>query len=363
MENKQYLTFRLHNLQYGMEAGLVQEILPMPVLTTVTEAPTDVLGIINFRGQIVPVLSINCSQNHNLPHCNSGDYVIVILWEGLQIGILAHQVNEMLELDSQVIEREPSYEIIADVNSQLISGIAKLESGIIVLLKSELLVPQPDTLLTFIWDMQSQIEFIAEELASEGHKLEAKISEKNLLNHLFYENLNLEESAIFEINDDKNSQFFTDKYKLNKLISLAVISFNNQLFGVEMELVREFVNLGNFTHVPCCPKHIVGNMNLRGEIVTLVDIREFINLPLTPIGIGSKVIVTEVEDIIAGLLVDEVLELVYLKTSEIDRSNLCDSIDSQQYVQGTSIFNGKILHILDLSKIFSNDKLLLAEEF
>ena len=359
MENKQYLTFRLHNLQYGMEAGLVQEILPMPPLTTVAEAPTDVLGIINFRGQIVPVLSINCSPNQNLPHCNSSDYVIVMLWEGLQIGILAHQVNEMLYLDSQVIECEPSYEIIADVNSELISGISQLESGIILLLKSELLVPHPDTLLTFIWDMQSQINILAEELACEGHKLQTKISETNLLYNLYAQDIKLEKSDILGINHDNNNQFFTDK---STLIALAVISLNNQIFGVEMELVREIVDISNFTHVPCCPKHIVGNMNLRGEIVTLVDIREFINLPLTPISVGDKVIVIQVEDIIAGLPVDEVLELVYLQTSEIDTSNLLDSNDSQQYVQGTSILNGKILHILDLSKIFLNEKLVINED-
>jgi purine-binding chemotaxis protein CheW len=59
MKNKQYLTFHLHNLQYGIEATLVQEIFPLPEVTLIDKAATTVMGILNLRGQIVPIMHLD----------------------------------------------------------------------------------------------------------------------------------------------------------------------------------------------------------------------------------------------------------------------------------------------------------------
>ena len=90
MQNKEYLTFSLHDLQYGIEAALVQEIFPLPELTPLSEAVTDVIGILNFREQIVPIIHLDLVQDNPVKGCNLSDYVIVMQWEDMQIGMVVH---------------------------------------------------------------------------------------------------------------------------------------------------------------------------------------------------------------------------------------------------------------------------------
>jgi len=91
MKNKQYLTFRLHDLQYGIEAALVQEMFPLPELPPVPEATTNIMGLLNLRGQIVPIMHLDLLQGQPVKGCSISDYVIVLQWENLQIGIVVHQ--------------------------------------------------------------------------------------------------------------------------------------------------------------------------------------------------------------------------------------------------------------------------------
>ena len=63
-------------------------------------------------------------------------------------------------------------------------------------------------------------------------------------------------------------------------IPLAIVGLGGEYFGVELATVREFTDLQRITPVPCCPSFIVGDMNLRGDILTVVDIRQALQMPV-----------------------------------------------------------------------------------
>ncbi len=77
MENKEYLTFRWQDLQYGIEAVLVQEILPLLELTPICEAPEGVIGLLNFRGQMVPMIHLDLLPGHLFKGFKLSNSVIV----------------------------------------------------------------------------------------------------------------------------------------------------------------------------------------------------------------------------------------------------------------------------------------------
>jgi purine-binding chemotaxis protein CheW len=369
MENKQYLTFRLHDVQYGIEAALVQEILPIPQITPIADAPTDVLGIINLRGEIVPLLQLNLSQEQKLSAYSENDYFLVTKWQEFLIGILVNQVNEVIELNHKLIETYTEDDIRENLTPEFIAGIAQINSNIIFLLNPDTLVRQPDALVTLIWDVQTQMDDIPEVQVNDKHDGEPKNEQQeeeeiydSSLNEFELINTDSEEKASFRQIADNFREFVEVPEEPAKLVSLAVISWSNQYFGINLELVREFADIRNLAPIPCCPKHILGNMNLRGEVITLVDIRQSLNLPITPLGIGSQVLVIQVEDIIAGLPVDEVFQVVYLKDDEIVPSTTFLTDDNQQYLSGTALLEGKIMSILDLAKIFTQGSLAVYEE-
>jgi purine-binding chemotaxis protein CheW len=417
MENKQYLTFNWHNLQYGIEAALVQEIFPLPELTLIPDAPPDTLGILNLRGQLVPMMHLDLLQGHLLKNCNLSDYVIVVQWEGLQIGMIVHQVNEVLELNAEAIEPESYHELFGDINTAFIVGVAKADVDNILLLDPKTLIGQPDALLTLIWDAQSQLDLMAASPTSDvkqqptqevsqqseeqyfsdkanltpltplpyqgmgesisplvaGEELGERLTEqqdeelqtpKTIPNFydLYCPSATPEERAIFRQRADNLKPPIESLKVITELMPVAVIGLGNEYFGLALELVREFTDIANLTPIPCCPKHIVGNMNLRGEVVTLVDIRNILNLPTPPVSVGSDAVVVQVDDIVAGLPVDQVLEMVYLNTAEMTPLPTTPSDLGEQYLRGTAFFQEKTLRVLDLPKILTQGGLVVHEE-
>jgi purine-binding chemotaxis protein CheW len=87
-----------------------------------------------------------------------------------------------------------------------------------------------------------------------------------------------------------------------------------------------------------------------------------LNLPATPVGVGSQVVVVQVDDIVAGLPVDQVLEMAYLSPTDMMPSAEMLPDFNEQYLQGTSFFQEKMLRVLDLPKIFTQGGLAVNEE-
>ncbi|HEY9608498.1 chemotaxis protein CheW [Allocoleopsis sp.] len=371
MENKEYLTFRLHDLQYGIEAVLVQEVFPLPELTPISEATTDIIGILNVRGQIVPIIHLDLLLSNPVKNCNFSDYVVVMQWEDSLIGMVVHQVDEVLELNSEVITTKPSYDFFNKINTKLIAGIASLDSGNIVLLNTKTLIREPDAVLTLIWDAQTQIDSIGTSTNSQ-QQLEQQLlpGEKELLSFqslpsfydLYCPNATPDERNSFRQRADSLKPQTESVKTSNELMSLAVIGFGNEVFGVDLGLVREFTDIGNLTPIPCCPSHIVGNMNLRGEIVTLVDIRKVLNLPTAPVSIGDQAIVVQVDDIVAGLPVERVLELVSVNATELTPLPPPLSELGENYLQGIVSSEEKIMKVLDLPKLFTEGELVVNDD-
>lgn len=365
MDNKKYLTFRIHDLHYGIEAALVQEIFPLPELICILEPSTDIIGILNLRTQIVPVIHLDWLQGYPPKVCYLSDYIIILGWEGLQIGILVHEVNEMLELDDEIIETPPSDGFLCDINTTFLSGIANIESETIFLLDSKKFVRQPDILVTLIWDAQSQLETITasddEQQSYDGDQQIEEFQTPNFYD-FFCPHATPEERAIFRQRAENLRQSLEDLEVISNLMPLAVIGIGNEYYGIPLELVREFTDIDNLTPIPCCPNHIVGNMNLRGEIITLVDIRHILNLAITPIKVGSKAVVVQVDDIVAGLPVNKVLEVVNLNPAEIKPLPTIKITGNAQYLQGIACFQEKILIVLDLPKILTQEELVVNEQ-
>jgi purine-binding chemotaxis protein CheW len=87
-----------------------------------------------------------------------------------------------------------------------------------------------------------------------------------------------------------------------------------------------------------------------------------LNLPTAPINIGSQAVVVQVDDIVAGLPVDRVLEMVSLNSADMTPLSGILSDFGEQYIRGTALFEEKMLRVLDLPKIFRQGELVVNEE-
>jgi purine-binding chemotaxis protein CheW len=178
---------------------------------------------------------------------------------------------------------------------------------------------------------------------------------------VFCPNATLEERTVFRKRAD-NLRLPPESQDLKTFITLAVIVLNGNLFGIDLEMVREFTDIRQVTPIPCVKAHIIGNMNLRGEILTLIDIRGLLNLPLMAMANASKAMVVEVEGIVAGLMVEEVCDVMFsLNPREIIPIPTATHSMNDKYLQGAAPYHEKIISILDLPKMFLNGGLIVDE--
>jgi purine-binding chemotaxis protein CheW len=132
-----------------------------------------------------------------------------------------------------------------------------------------------------------------------------------------------------------------------------VVLLNRECFGVPLALVVEFTDALKFTPLPSCPDHVTGVTNLRGEILTLVDIRPVLRMPLASPGGSSQVMVVEVGDIRAGILVDQVLDITYFRPADVIPLPSAVKSANEESVEGTILYRERVLSVLSIPRIFA----------
>lgn len=118
-----YLTFFTDNLLFGVNASYVVEIIINHAFTSLPMTPDYVKGIINLRGQIIPIIDIRLRIGHPAAETDSTVCIIVLDIEGTQIGILVDRVAQMVDIDETQLSASP----VSD--QQLVSGMISLEDS------------------------------------------------------------------------------------------------------------------------------------------------------------------------------------------------------------------------------------------
>ncbi len=133
----QYLTFTLQNEVYGLDILRVREILEYTRPTTVPMMPAFVHGVINLRGNVVPVIDLAQRFGRAATTLQPRTCVIIIEIDGedgpLAIGILVDAVNAVLDMDAAQIEPAPSFG--TGLRQDFICGMARTDAGFIILLE------------------------------------------------------------------------------------------------------------------------------------------------------------------------------------------------------------------------------------
>ena len=129
---KQLVVFDLANEVYGMDIGVVLEIIRMQEITKVPRTPEFVEGIINLRGKIIPVVDLRKRFSLPVTDETADNRIVVVDIDGQGIGMVVDAVAEVIRISTGSIE--PPSEAITTQESDYLLGIAKLEDRLIILL-------------------------------------------------------------------------------------------------------------------------------------------------------------------------------------------------------------------------------------
>jgi purine-binding chemotaxis protein CheW len=135
-EIKQYLTFSLVDEDYALEVFKVREVLELIKITRVPRMPTFMLGVINLRGSVVPVVDLRLKLGLDAPEATQDSSIIILEIsvgeEVLLLGIYVDSVHEVVDFDGE--DLEPAPKIGSKIQSDFIRGVGKRNDEFVMIL-------------------------------------------------------------------------------------------------------------------------------------------------------------------------------------------------------------------------------------
>ncbi|WP_285357951.1 chemotaxis protein CheW, partial [Vibrio sp. D406a] len=142
----------------------------------------------------------------------------------------------------------------------------------------------------------------------------------------------------------------------DEVLQWVTFQLEEETYGINVMQVREVLRYTEIAPVPGAPDYVLGIINLRGNVVTVIDTRSRFGLMEGEVTDNTRIIVIESERQVIGILVDSVAEVVYLRSSEIDTTPSVGTDESAKFIQGVSNRDGKLLILVDLNKLLSEDE-------
>ena len=132
LEGGKFLTFKLKDEEYGLEILKVREILGLMDITTIPQTPEYVKGVVNLRGQVIPVIDLRLKFGMKEGEYDRRTCIIVVDVDGVMMGIVVDTVSEVMNIDSGSIEQTPSFGV--KLNTNYILGMGKVQGKVKILL-------------------------------------------------------------------------------------------------------------------------------------------------------------------------------------------------------------------------------------
>ncbi|MNN15933.1 Chemotaxis protein CheW [compost metagenome] len=140
------------------------------------------------------------------------------------------------------------------------------------------------------------------------------------------------------------------------ILQWVTFRLDNETYGINVMQVQEVLRYSEIAPVPGAPSYVLGIINLRGNVVTVIDTRQRFGLDSAPVTDNTRIVIIEADRQVVGILVDSVAEVIYLRQSEIETAPNVGNDESAKFIQGVCNKNGVLLILVDLEKMLSEEE-------
>lgn len=142
----------------------------------------------------------------------------------------------------------------------------------------------------------------------------------------------------------------------DSVLQCVTFRLEDEIYGINVMQVQEVLRVTEIAPVPGAPHYVLGIINLRGNVVTVIDTRERLGLGAKEMDESTRIVIIEADKLVVGILVDAVAEVVDLRTSEIESPPSVGNDESSKYIQGVATRDGELLILVDLNKLLNDEE-------
>lgn len=340
MDTRCVLIFVLDGKRFGVDAAKVHETVWLPELTPIEEAPPWVSGIFSLRGEIVVVTDLRRRFGHPAGEYLLSDQVVVLKIAGLTLGLIVGEVLDVVDVPAANIQTPPEFETAKHGWAPLISGVACVGDELISLLE----------LTKLATHIEPTTDDEEEHSARGSHFFPSAAPEMRA-------RLRARAMALRQVGTEDRGAG----------LGLAIVVLAGEYFGIELAAVQAFCHVGPLTPIPCCPPHILGAMNLRGNLLTLIDPSSALNL--RPTARRDKAVIARIaagsgtdsgEQLIA-MAVEDVHDVIYLRSEQLQAPPAALREQCEAEIIATAPYAGKTVTIVDLPALLARQAWIVDE--
>ena len=150
-----------------------------------------------------------------------------------------------------------------------------------------------------------------------------------------------------------------------ELLQLVGFQLGNEEYGIDILKVQEINRVTDITKIPQSPDFVEGVINLRGNIIPIIDLRKRFRMPEREHDRQTRIVVGEIDDRTVGFIVDAVSEVIRLPVNTVEPPPPIVSGGKAEYIKGVGKLEDRLLMLLDIDKILTGsekEKLFEAAE-
>ena len=319
-----HLYFRVGNNQYAINSANVLEIMKLPTLEYPQKLPNNIVGLLKYNNFMINVIDIRFYLNIDVTPYSTHNELLVVRTDETIIGIVTDKVIGILPFDTSTVDTIPFVD-----NKTIIDSIYKHNDETIFIIN----IYAVENLLK---EHNSTVEYNIQSL------FPADDESKNIMKK--------RTMALVEKAGMKFSPM--DFHAKNKFISFIL---NDNYYCIALDYVKEALKDTLITNIPGTPDFIEGIMNLRGDYITVINLKKFLNLSSKSKPLDKKpVIIIKCNELELALLIDKINELFEIQTDDIPEY-------SESYFTKEFIYNDNLYTILNIEKITSDKKIIITD--
>ncbi|MGD0620893.1 MAG: chemotaxis protein CheW [Thermacetogeniaceae bacterium] len=310
IDEDQLVTFLVGNEEYAFDIMNVKEIIRVPEITAVPDTMQYVEGLVSIRNQLIPI--INMRVYFDMPEVTKDDQARVIIVDlgKLRTGFRVDRVREVIHVLRSTIEPTPTF--LGKDGAEKIRGVAKLNNGSRLLMCLDINNLLPDEMIQKL----SEIDAEAEIEKKEGQNV-----------------LDEEQLVAFRLGSDE--------------------------YAINVNEVQEINRMTEAIRMPGAPRYIEGLVNLRGNIIPALSLRNRFSLPERQKDDSTRIIIVDFNEKKTGIIVDAVTEVLRFEKGLIENTpGILEQSVEADLIGGVAKLNeGKrMVMILNLSSVLNYDK-------
>src|ERR1035438_5530647 len=308
----QLVTFTLDGVEFGLDIDRVQEITHFTDVTPVPGSPSFILGVINLRGLIIPVIDSRV-RFHLAPKAStSKTRIIVLKLASGPTGLQVDSVAEVVRLEDHTVRETPP--LVAGVRAEYLAGMVTVGNRLITLIHLEKLLDSTEL------------------------SRRAELDELGLA------------GTISGMRDDADEDVEEDGRPF------VTFRLGSESFGIALHEVEEIVERPSVTKVPDAPDYVLGVICLRDQVMPLVDLSEILSIQqgdserkrdmVVLLSFGSAKI---------GVVVDEIQEILRVQDDQVLPPPQTLSEAEREHLEGILLLPGRMVSLINVLKIITGD--------